>query len=72
MKYIQVTVAGTGQIFSLWHYEPEPEISLLSLSSDSALEVPSYSEISTCVSQKATYWFVIGWLNIQRAQKSEV
>jgi len=24
------------------------------------------------VSQKATYWFVIGWFDIQRAQKSEV
>jgi len=50
MKYIQATVAGAGQIFSLWHYEPEPEISSSSSSSDSALEVPSYSEVSACVS----------------------
>ena len=29
-------------------------------------------EISGRVSQMATYWFVIGWLDIQKAQKSEV
>jgi len=35
--------------------------------------VAFYSKsLSPVISQMATYWFVIGWLDIQKAQKSEV